>query len=211
MLETSIGVFKVGWGVRFGPEPGSPAEPSVTLSPVFDYADSPRRTFASSAEGIERVLVQAGVPIDEARALSSDLWEHRGQAEEERRRRDDEMREYQRVRSELKEEWGGQTEVQGIRLVRQWTAFVATVEVGYDDTWEYYANELMVRNYIAELCRRLPGNRFAAHLAERVAPWDERFRAATTEVSEPFGLVGDLGEEAWWCYRRPRLWLYDSD
>ena len=129
-LETSFGVFKVEWGVRFGPGRDSAAETGLILEPEFDQADSPRRTWASSAGGIEAFLIRAGVPTDEARSLSSELWEHRWRAEEDHRRRDGEQREYQRVRSDLKEQWGTQTDVQGIRLVRQWIAFVAVVEVG---------------------------------------------------------------------------------
>jgi hypothetical protein len=210
-LETSIGGFTVEWGVRFELGSDSPPETGLTLAPEGDAADSPRGTWVGSAEGIEGVLVRAGVPVDEARSLATHLWEQRWRVEEDRRRREEEGREYQRVRSELKEAWGDQAEVHGIRLVRQWTGFVATVEAGYDSEWEYYANELMVRDYIAEICERLPNNRRAAYLAEAVAPWDERFRAATTEESEPFGLAGDRGKEAWWAYRRPRLWRSDSD
>ena len=94
-LETSIGGFEVEWGVRLGPG-DEPDETELTLAPVFDQADSPPRTRVSSTEGIESVLVRADVPIDEARSLSSDLWEQRRRAEEDRRRRDEQMREYHR-------------------------------------------------------------------------------------------------------------------
>jgi len=210
-LETSIGVFKLAWGERFELGSDSPAETTLTLAPESGQADRSRRTWFSSAGGIEAFLVRAGVPTDEARSLSSDLWEQRWLAEEDHRRRREEFREFRRVQDELNEQWRGMDGLSIFRLVRQWIAFVAVVEVGYDDTWEDYTNELMLREYIAELCRQLPGNRVAADLAESVAPWDERFRAATTEEPKPFGLTGDWGEEAWWAYRRPRLWAYDPD
>ena len=209
-LETSIGVFKVEWGVRFELGSDNPGETSLSLAPEFDRADRPRKTSFSSAEGIEAFLIRVGVPTDEARPLASDLWEQRWRAEEDRRRFREDWQEFRRVQDELNERWSGMDGISNFRLVRQWIAFVAVVEVGYDDTWEDYTNELMMREYIAELCKRLPGNRVAADLVESVAPWDERFRAATTEESKPFGLAGDWGEEAWWAYRRPRIWLYDG-
>jgi hypothetical protein len=64
----------------------------------------------------------------------------------------------------------------------------------------------MTREYIAELSRRLPG-RWARRFSEWVASWDERFRAATTEESEPhLPALEDEGEPGWWWYRTPRLW-----
>ena len=89
-------------------------------------------------------------------------------------------------------------------LVRAWIAIVAIVEVGYDGMAEEYSNDLMTRDYIGELCRRLPGT--WAELFEReIAPWDERFRAATVEETEPH-LPDLMGAAGWWQYRSPRLW-----
>lgn len=115
------------------------------------------------------------------------------------------VQEVLRVKSELKEEWGDLTEFSPIQVVRRWIVFVAIVEVGYDSSWEYYGAELRTREYIAELCRRLPKGP-ATYFEESVALWDERFRAATTEQSEPFVPPGKTGAAAWWCYRAPRIW-----
>lgn len=89
-------------------------------------------------------------------------------------------------------------------LVRAWIAIVAIVEVGYGGREEEYANDLMTRDYIGELCRRLPG-RWAELFERWIAPWDERFRAATVEETEPH-LPDLMGSAGWWQYRSPRLW-----
>lgn len=207
-LETSIGAFKITWHATL--LPARDVEPRELVLTLEADSGQPWRARVSSAGEIAALLIQAGVAPDEARSLSTDLWERRWRADDDIRRMNDEAQEFRRVRSELKEHWGDLTELSPIRLVRQWIAFVAVVEVGYDDGWEYYGNELMTREYIAELCRRLPGRR-AAYFEESVAPWDERFRAATTERPEPFSPPGEAGESAWWCYRWPRLWTDDPD
>ena len=51
--------------------------------------------------------------------------------------------------------------------------------------WERYTSDLMTREFIAELSRRLP-EYWAARFAEWVGPWDERFREATIEESDAF-------------------------
>jgi len=210
MLGTSVGGFKVGWAVRSAPagEAGS-EELLLSLDPDFGQAPNPWRDLVNSAGDVEALLVRAGVPTDEARSLSPDLWERRWRGHDALRRSNDNVHDLRCVQSELKEQWGRLTELTPIQLVRQWIAFVAVVEVGYDDGWEYYGHELMTREYIAELCRRLP--RWSEYFHESVAPWDERFRAATTEQSEPFFPPGDAGASAWWCYRAPRLWADESD
>jgi hypothetical protein len=111
-----------------------------------------------------------------------------------------------RVRDELREDWSPLTDLTPEQLVRAWIAIVAIVEVGYDGEWEEYTNDLMTREFIAELSRQLPGS-WATRFAEWVAPWDERFRAATTEESKPhLPSVGDENEPGWWWYRTPRIW-----
>jgi hypothetical protein len=124
---------------------------------------------------------------------------------EELRRLNEDVLALRRVQDELREDWYRLTELTPMELVRAWIAIVAIVEVGYDGEWEEYTNDLMTREFIAELSRRLPG-RWATRFAEWVAPWDERFRAATTEESEPH-LFGDEDEPGWWWYRTPRTWL----
>lgn len=101
----------------------------------------------------------------------------------------------------LAEEWGFRSFNEGLR---SWIATVAIVEVGYVGEWEEYTNELTARDYLDELARRSP-DYGAAVVAEEVALWDERFRAATVEEDEPHlpPLEGDPG---WWQYRSPRNW-----
>ena len=90
------------------------------------------------------------------------------------------------------------------QLIRAWIAIVAIVEAGYSGTEEEYSNDLMTRDYIGELCRRLPGT-WAELFERKIAPWDERFRAATVEEAEPH-LPDLMGAAGWWQYRSPRLW-----
>ncbi len=90
------------------------------------------------------------------------------------------------------------------QLIRAWIAIVAIVEAGYDGMREEYSNDLMTRDYIGELCRRLPG-KWAELFEREIASWDERFRAATVEEAEPH-LPDLMGNAGWWQYRSPRLW-----
>ena len=125
---------------------------------------------------------------------------------DELRRLNSEVHNLRRVQSELRELWAPLSELTPHQLVRAWIAIVAIVEVGYEDSWEGYTNDLMTREFIAELSRRLPGH-WAGCFAEWVAPWDERFRAATTEQSEPLlPALEDGDEPGWWWYRTPRVW-----
>jgi hypothetical protein len=89
--------------------------------------------------------------------------------------------------------------------IRSWIAFVATIEVGYDDEWEEYAMlELATRDYLDDLTRLLPG-RWADYIAARVAPWDERFKRATREADKPH-LPPLSGPVPWWRLRTPINW-----
>jgi hypothetical protein len=88
--------------------------------------------------------------------------------------------------------------------LRSWIATVAIMEVGYVGEWEEYTNELMAREYLDELARRSPGYA-AQRVAELVAPWDDRFKAATVEEEKPH-LPPVEGEAGWWQYRSPRKW-----
>jgi hypothetical protein len=88
--------------------------------------------------------------------------------------------------------------------LRSWIATVAIIEVGYVGVWEEYAHELMARDYLDELARRC-SEIWADELAQKVAPWDERFRAATEETVEP-QLMPEDGNPGWWQFRVPRRW-----
>jgi len=120
------------------------------------------------------------------------------------RRANEHVRDLRRVLDELREQWSPLTDLTPEQLVRAWIAIVAIVEVGYEGSWEEYTNDLMTREFIAELSRRLP-EWWAGQFAEWVAPWDERLRAATAEESKPH-LFKDEDEPGWWWYRSPRIW-----
>jgi hypothetical protein len=101
----------------------------------------------------------------------------------------------------LRGSWGFESFTEGLR---SWIATVALAEVGYVGEWEEWAHELMAREYLAEIGRRSPGYG-AQRVAEKVAPWDERFRAATVEEAEPY-IVRPPEVAEWWWYRRPKEW-----
>jgi hypothetical protein len=101
----------------------------------------------------------------------------------------------------LRESWGFESFKDGLR---SWIATVAVTEVGYVGEWEEWADELWAREYLAEIARRSPGYG-AERVAEKVALWDERFRAATVEEAEPY-LVPPSGVAEWWWYRSPKEW-----
>jgi hypothetical protein len=109
-----------------------------------------------------------------------------------------------RVLDELRDHWAPLTEKSPEELVRAWIAIVAIVEVGYDGLEEEYWHDLMTREFIDVLCKKLPGH-WAARFAEWIGPWDERFRAATVEETRPH-LHRPDDEAGWWWYRSPRLW-----
>jgi hypothetical protein len=120
------------------------------------------------------------------------------------RRLEDDLTDLRRVQEELRDDWGPLAEKTPQDLVRAWIATVAIVEVGYDGMVEEYWHDLMTREYIDVICKKLPRG-WPAHFAERMERWDERFRAATVAETEPHLPPLD-GEAGWWWYRSPRLW-----
>jgi hypothetical protein len=100
----------------------------------------------------------------------------------------------------LAEDWGFDCYEAALR---SWIATVAIVEVGYVGEWEEYTHELMARDYMSEIIRLSPSSR--PMVEEDLAPWDERFRAATIEGEKPH-LPMAKGEAGWWQYRSPRVW-----
>ena len=123
---------------------------------------------------------------------------------EDLRRHDQDIADLRRVQDESRHDWAPDTEKTPQELVRAWIAIVAIVEVGYDGMAEEYWNDLMTREYLDVLCKRLPGY-WATRFAEWIDPWDERFRAATVEETRPH-LHPPEAEAGWWWYRSPRLW-----
>jgi hypothetical protein len=123
---------------------------------------------------------------------------------EDMRRLDQDLTDLRRVLDELRDDWAPLTEKTPEEVVRAWIAIVAIVEVGYDGLDEEYWHDLMTREFIDVLCKKLPGH-WATHFAERIGPWDERFRAATVKETHPHFHRPDE-EAGWWWYRSPRLW-----
>src|SRR5207302_11473114 len=82
---------------------------------------------------------------------------------------------------DLAEEWAFRSFNDALR---SWIATVALVEIGYEGEWEEYTNELTARDYLDEV-RRRSGSDWPQRFDEEIAPWDERFRAATVEEAEP--------------------------
>jgi hypothetical protein len=77
-------------------------------------------------------------------------------------------------------------------LLRDWGAFVAAVERGYDDSIYEYTNDLSVRD------------RLAGSDDPRVAELDRRFEAATAEAAAPLA-----PRDGWWWRRVPRRLVGD--
>jgi hypothetical protein len=108
----------------------------------------------------------------------------------------------EQTRAELRDKGWRFPDEPAAATVRRWIAIVAIVETGYDDTVEEFTCDLGTRDYIEELCKRLPGY-WADYFVSAVAPWDERFRAATVEDS---WLLRVESERPWWHHRLPRIW-----
>jgi hypothetical protein len=102
---------------------------------------------------------------------------------------------------DLREDWGFESFEDALR---SWIATVAITEVEYVGEREEWVHELMARDYLAEI-RARSGPDWKARQDELVSPWDERFRAATSEEAEPH-LRLTSGEAGWWQFRSPRRW-----
>jgi hypothetical protein len=83
--------------------------------------------------------------------------------------------------------------------VRAWGSFVDAVERGYEMTIYDYTNDLSVRRF-AEEARPLLTAVVAGAMDARLAPLDDRFRAATVEA----GQLPGAGQRYWWETRLPK-------
>jgi len=164
---------------------------------VVKVADNHAVLVGPAVEICAGMMTQAG---DEYRLFTTTFRLDPAQAEV-MRQHDADIADLRRVQDELRDM---HEPLSPKELVRAWIAIVAIVEVGYDGMEEEYSNDLMTRDYIGELCRRLPGM-WADRFERKIAPWDERFRAATVEETEPH-LPDLMGAAGWWQYRSPRLW-----
>jgi hypothetical protein len=83
-------------------------------------------------------------------------------------------------------------------MLGRWSAFVAAVERGYDDSIYEYTNDLSVRDRLERLAAGA-GTALRAKLADALAEPDRRFEAATEEAGRPLA-----ESEAPWWRRVPR-------
>ena len=83
--------------------------------------------------------------------------------------------------------------------VAAWEALVEEVEQGYGMTIDDYTNDLAVREWL-NLARAFLTARVQVSLDARLAPLDERFRAATVS---PVRVMPGAGDG--WFYRLPRV------
>jgi hypothetical protein len=87
-------------------------------------------------------------------------------------------------------------------MLGRWSAFVARVERGYDDSIYEYTNDLSVRDRLERVVQGAgPGLR--AKLEHALAEGDRRFAAATEESARPLGEFGEASPPGWWR-RMPR-------
>lgn len=84
-------------------------------------------------------------------------------------------------------------------VVNGWAGFVQTVERGYDESIYEYSNDMSIRRW-AEEARPFLTPPVAEALDAQLAPWDERFTAATVEAKRPPGRG-----QYWFEKRLPRL------
>ena len=81
-------------------------------------------------------------------------------------------------------------------MLGRWSAFVTTVERGYEDSIYEYTNDLSVRDRLEEVAAGA-GPALRAKLQGALATDDRRFEAATQAADRP---LGEFAERApsWW-------------
>ena len=106
----------------------------------------------------------------------------------------DEREELARLLAELAGRTGREDSL-GAMLGR-WSAFVATVERGYEDSIYEYTNDLSVRDRLEGVVAGA-GPALRAKLHGALADDDRRFAAATEEAGRPLGEFA-AGAPSWW-------------
>ncbi len=81
-------------------------------------------------------------------------------------------------------------------MLGRWTAFVTTVERGYEDSIYEYTNDLSVRDRLEGVAAGA-GPALRAKLHGALAEDDRRFAAATQEADRPLGEFAE-GGPSWW-------------
>lgn len=90
-----------------------------------------------------------------------------------------------------------------------WQELVARLETsGYDFVLDEYKAEIGAREVLERAMEALPPD-IGRRLRDRVAPWDERYQAATVMAAHPFWSGG------WWAERLPnrgsKLYLLSAE
>jgi hypothetical protein len=88
-------------------------------------------------------------------------------------------------------------------LFVRWEKFVAEVEAGYLLSIYDYTRDLSVRDTLEEIMKGLPGSDLKNRIRERLTPFDDRFRLATSSSDKPIAPGADLHDRLWW-FRIPR-------
>ncbi|MEO8689112.1 MAG: hypothetical protein ABI611_12960 [Solirubrobacteraceae bacterium] len=111
----------------------------------------------------------------------------------------EEQEELARLLDELAARSGREDSLDAMR--GRWSAFVTTVERGYDDSIYEYTNDLSVRDRLEGIAAGA-GPTLHAKLHGALADDDRRFAAATQDADQPLGEFA--GEAPSWWRRVPR-------
>ena len=106
----------------------------------------------------------------------------------------EEREELGRVLSELAARTGREDSLDA--MLGRWSAFVTTVERGYEDSIYEYTNDLSVRDRLEGVAAGA-GPALRAKLHGALAEHDRRFAAATEEAGRPLGEFAE-GAPSWW-------------
>src|SRR5438045_3360005 len=90
-------------------------------------------------------------------------------------------------------------------LLRDWWRFVSDISNPQNE-YEDWTNEAYKRDMIEFEFKPGAPRSLKDKIDAFVAPWDEKYREATAEVSEPW--FGTGGNEGWWWYRCPKSWWH---
>ena len=106
----------------------------------------------------------------------------------------EEREELARLLAELAERTGREDSLDA--MLGRWSAFVTTVERGYEDSIYEYTNDLSVRDRLEGVAAGA-GAALRAKLHGALAEDDRRFAAATQEADRALGEFAD-GGPSWW-------------
>lgn len=106
----------------------------------------------------------------------------------------EEREELARLLADLAERTGREDSLDA--MLGRWSAFVSTVERGYEDSVYEYTNDLSVRDRLESVAAGA-GPELRAKLNGALVGDDRRFEAATAQAARA---LGEFGEEApsWW-------------